>query len=403
MEFKSYQEALAYVNGQVPGATPEQIEAAKAWLDSPEGKAAANEANSPKPLSKSEPKKSASQESMERLQKQVANNTAVQAAEKAGEKAKNAIENPTEPNEFGWKKNMQKSEDNMNKTLESGNLFAKGDELRDVLTNSPGGGAVEGQATKPGEAAMEELKEEGKLSEKTEEINPTDTKQVSETVQEAEKVAEPEKTDTVEDKQIKNKYKNQSMSIWDAYYNGEFGEPGSEEAKNTRNYFIVDAIAKFASNMGRSIGNIGAQYSGGTIDNNKDVSKWEEVRDTLGSEELQTAKEQLGGQAGRKAESELQSIESQKLANARAEIINKYTPAQIEAQTQMLYKELEMAGINIDLATSKKAVIDYIKSKPNWESNPYYIYLVSSLAQSGVGGTVQTAGNVISSVVDIFK
>lgn len=394
MEFKSYQDALAYIEGKVPGATPEQIEAAKAWLDSPEGKAATQKANTPTPLSKSKstPIPNATGGALQSAQfaQNKASTTGLQdAADKSvadmkaeeEERVKKAYSNKKADMEGSVIQNVMareeqdKQEGGLNDAVANTTDLEKSDIEKDLTTQDVSKGTV----------------------------NPANTEEVSETIQEAEEASQPEPTDTPEERQIKNKYKNQTMTIWDAYYNGEFGEPGSKEAKNTRNYFIIDAIAKFASNTGRSIGNVGAQYSGGTIDQGHDVSKFEEIRDTLGSEELQSAKEQLGGQAGRKAESEILSNESQALANARAEIINKYTPAQVEAQTKMLQKELEMAGINISLANSKMAVINYIKQKPDWESNPYYVYLVSSLAQSGVGGTAQSTANVLSSVIDIFK
>lgn len=65
------------------------------------------------------------------------------------------------------------------------------------------------------------------------------------------------------------------MSIMQAYYAGCFGDPNSEEAKASRNYFLGDTIATFIRNLGKDVGNVGAQYSGGTIDNNRDSSKWD--------------------------------------------------------------------------------------------------------------------------------
>ena len=61
-------------------------------------------------------------------------------------------------------------------------------------------------------------------------------------------------------------YKKSMMSIWDAYRAGEID-------KETAGYFTIDAIATLAKNLGRSIGNVGAQFSGGTIDNGHDESK----------------------------------------------------------------------------------------------------------------------------------
>ena len=150
----------------------------------------------------------------------------------------------------------------------------------------------------------------------------TDPANIAARKEEADKVAVPSKDDTPTERKAKNKYKNQSMSIWDAYYNGEFGDPDSNEAKSTRNYFIIDAIANFAKNTGRSIGNVGAQYSGGTIDTGHDTSKWEEVRNTLGSEEIQIAKEQLGGPAERRAASELLNNKLTELSANRSATVN---------------------------------------------------------------------------------
>lgn len=65
------------------------------------------------------------------------------------------------------------------------------------------------------------------------------------------------------------------MSIMQAYYAGCFGDPNSAEAKANRNYFLGDTISSFVRNLGRDVGNVGAQFSGGTIDNNRDTSKWD--------------------------------------------------------------------------------------------------------------------------------
>ena len=56
-------------------------------------------------------------------------------------------------------------------------------------------------------------------------------------------------------------------SIQEAYYDGGID-------KSTRDYMMADAIAKFARNTGRDIGNIGAQFTGGTINNNYETPIW---------------------------------------------------------------------------------------------------------------------------------
>ena len=90
----------------------------------------------------------------------------------------------------------------------------------------------------------------------------------------------PKEGDTPEEHNAKGKYNKSMMSIWDAYRNGDID-------KETAGYFTIDAIANLAKNLGRSIGNVGAQFSGGTIDNGHDTSMWEQRRDSMFGTELQ--------------------------------------------------------------------------------------------------------------------
>ena len=90
----------------------------------------------------------------------------------------------------------------------------------------------------------------------------------------------PKENDTPKDAEAKGKYNKSMMSIWDAYRNGDID-------KETAGYFTIDAIANLAKNLGRSIGNVGAQFSGGTIDNGHDTSMWEQRRDSMFGTELQ--------------------------------------------------------------------------------------------------------------------
>ena len=88
------------------------------------------------------------------------------------------------------------------------------------------------------------------------------------------------KSDTPEDKNSKKRYNQSMMSIWDAYHNGLID-------KETAGYFTIDALATLAKNLGRSIGNVGAQFSGGTIDQGHDESMWEQRRNEIFNQELQ--------------------------------------------------------------------------------------------------------------------
>ena len=94
------------------------------------------------------------------------------------------------------------------------------------------------------------------------------------------------KDDPPEVVESKNRYNKAMMSIWDAYRKDEI-------SKETAGYFTIDAIATLAKNLGRSIGNVGAQFSGGTIDNGHDTSMWEQRRDSMFNTELQKETESV--------------------------------------------------------------------------------------------------------------
>lgn len=118
------------------------------------------------------------------------------------------------------------------------------------------------------------MKDAGISPEKIEnEVNTTMSDSVSEAVT-------PKENDTPKQSEAKGKYNKSMMSIWDAYRNGDID-------KETAGYFTIDAIANLAKNLGRSIGNVGAQFSGGTIDNGHDTSMWEQRRDSMFNTELQ--------------------------------------------------------------------------------------------------------------------
>ena len=175
--------------------------------------------------------------------------------------------------------------------------------------------------------------------------------------------------------------KKSMMSIWDAYRAGLID-------KETAGYFTIDAIATLAKNLGRSIGNVGAQFSGGTIDNGHDESKWGQRQNAMLSEEIQKEKEGVGSAASRQAESE-------SLDNQAKRIRNAYTPKQLEQQIEMFKKELEMADINLDMAHSRTDLINFIKSDPNYANSPFKMGMVAYLTQNGVGGAVNNASSTL--------
>lgn len=66
-----------------------------------------------------------------------------------------------------------------------------------------------------------------------------------------------------------------SMGIWDAFKNGQFGDPNSEDAKARRNYYIMDALSNAARNMGQDFGKISAAYAGGNYNPEYTQSQWD--------------------------------------------------------------------------------------------------------------------------------
>ena len=196
----------------------------------------------------------------------------------------------------------------------------------------------------------------------------------------------PKEGDSQEVVASKNKYNKSMMSIWDAYRAGEID-------KETAGYFTIDAIATLAKNLGRSIGNVGAQFSGGTIDNGHDESKWGQRQKAVMEEEIQKEIEGIGSKASRQAESE-------SLDNQAKRIRNAYTPKQLENQIAMFEKELEMAGINLDMAHSKTDLINFIKKDPDYTNSPFKMGLVAYLTQTGAAGAANDASKTLSDAIN---
>ena len=71
------------------------------------------------------------------------------------------------------------------------------------------------------------------------------------------------------DKKAKQESKYKLRSIMDAYNEGLLDE-------KSRDYLIVDALSKFARNTGKDLGNLAAAYTGGSMNNDRESSIWEE-------------------------------------------------------------------------------------------------------------------------------
>lgn len=119
-----------------------------------------------------------------------------------------------------------------------------------------------------------------------------------------------------------------------------------------------------ASNIGRSLRNIGAAYVGGTIDDGEDKSQWQEHRDSLRKEATGMDTESMGGAASRQANAELLRNSAMSLQNNRTATVN-------------------------DL-------IEEYKRKANEAGNPVseavYANIMANLAGAGISPTTQIAG-----------
>lgn len=253
----------------------------------------------------------------EEVQKQAEDSIAVKTqATNPGKKAiKKIEEDKDKPKEkFDPKGAIKTFEDNATEAFNRPDKFAKGDELREQLVGQSTAAQV--QAEKPKEAYNEANPDKQTLDvkkEQVEEMNNTPDEEVKAQVSESTEAVSPE---------LKPVYSKSTMSIWDAYNAGVFGQPGSKEAKSARNYLILDAIANFTSNLGRDVGNVGAQFTGGSIDNREDQSLWSQRQDEMAAEERAIEKEYLGGPAERRRINEELTNEINELAKNKSATVN---------------------------------------------------------------------------------
>lgn len=275
--------------------------------------------------------------------------------------------------------NFAKNHPTMNMINEGG--LATGGGMPQVNQVIPQAKNVSADAT-PDAKVEEEMKKaeeaQARIDASNNNANDTVNNALTESVSEA---VTPKENDTPEEGNAKNKYNKAMMSIWDAYRAGEI-------SKETAGYFTIDAIATLAKNLGRSIGNVGAQFSGGTIDNGHDESKWGQRQNALLNEEIGMETESLGGAAGRKAESE-------NIANLEARIRAEYSPQMLDLEIKNLENEVKKSGIDVTKAENSQALIEHIKQDPDYENKPLKMLLVGFLSQTGVGGAVNTGASAL--------
>lgn len=107
-------------------------------------------------------------------------------------------------------------------------------------------------------------------------------------------------------------------SIMDAYNDGEID-------KSTRDYLIVDTLSKFARGLGKDISNIGAAYTGGTIqDSTPEETLW-------GARNAEMAKQGISSEANKVAGSDREQNYRAKETNIKAnELSNELTGYKLE-------------------------------------------------------------------------
>lgn len=106
--------------------------------------------------------------------------------------------------------------------------------------------------------------------------------------------------------------------IQQAYYDGTID-------KGTRDYMMADTIAKFARNTGRDIGNIGAQFTGGTVNNNFETSNWDKRNEELFKQQTSAeAASILNSDKGREATGQNLANEKSDKALAASRLMEEY-------------------------------------------------------------------------------
>lgn len=154
-----------------------------------------------------------------------------------------------------------------------------------------------------------------------------------------------------------------AYSIWDAYKKGMIDKGGAT-------YYTIDSIANFLKNTGRGIGNVGAQFTGGTVDNNESQSEWNKAMNVMNEEQRELWGEQMGGRRSRKAVSEnlankITELNKAKLGNAVE--IQAYCMRKAKAATNKYDRMLWMALAQNGLSDPGSAMgAQAISDAANW-------------------------------------
>ena len=98
-------------------------------------------------------------------------------------------------------------------------------------------------------------------------------------------------------------------SILQAYYDGDID-------KSTRNFMLADTVANFSRNIGKDISNVGAAFTGGTIDKERGTSMWDARNQEMAKSAIESEKANVANsrEARNAAQQNLQ-IQAQRLQN----------------------------------------------------------------------------------------
>ena len=156
------------------------------------------------------------------------------------------------------------------------------------------------------ESLLPEVTEESKPEEKDNAEGKSESKPESKSEIESKSESKPSESKQKQEAKQESRYK--IRSIMDAYNEGILDE-------KSRDYLIVDTLSKFARNMGKDISNIGAAYTGGSQNNEREDSIWSKRNEEMAGKAI--------GAEGNKLRSEDQydlDYQNQKLDLAKKNI-----------------------------------------------------------------------------------
>lgn len=145
-----------------------------------------------------------------------------------------------------------------------------------------------------------------------------------------------------------------NLTIWDAYRNGAFGDPDSDEAKHNRDYYIIDAISNAARNMGQDQAAIAAAYGGGSYKPEYSQNKWDERVNELQAQNTSAEAANIDG-SDKAVQRQVigEQLESMDLAQ-QAQRINNASAADRQAAAKRYHEELKKLQVD-GIIDQKKA------------------------------------------------